>query len=43
MIKFYSKLRLGKVASHIQRQINRILVNMGNGIKKRDSCPGQIG
>lgn len=43
MIKIHRKLRLGKTSGHIQRQINRILVNMGNGMKTRDPARRRLG
>jgi len=43
MIKIYRNLRLGKTSGHMQRQINRILFNMGNGMKKRDLARGRLG
>jgi len=43
MIKIYRNLRLGKTSGHMQRQINRILFNMGNSMKKRDLARGRLG
>ena len=43
MIKIHQKLRLGKTYGHIQRQINRILIEYGQWHEEARSSPGQIG
>ena len=43
MIKIHRKLRLGKTYGHIQRQINRILIEYGQWHEEARSSPGQIG